>query len=155
MSDESASPRRRPLPMPVTNEEEIERVVRTFYKSVRADAQLGPIFERVIGDNWEPHLQKMFAFWSSVMLMSGRYKGQPMVAHMRLKMVQRHHFERWLGLFHKTTEELCTPETAEAFMERAARIAESLQMGMFFNPNSADPSRKPHIAAVQTGGKRP
>lgn len=133
---------RRPLPAPLTDEAEIEKVVREFYTRVRADAALGPIFERVIGDDWEPHLQKMFAFWSSVMLMSGRYKGQPMVAHMRLKSVQPPHFERWLDLFRQTTGDLCAPETAEAFMERAARIAESLQMGMFFSPAAADPASR-------------
>jgi hemoglobin len=130
---------RRPLPAPVTDEAEIEKVVRAFYARVRADASLGPIFERVIGDDWEPHLQKMFAFWSSVMLMSGRYKGQPMVAHMRLKAVRPPHFERWLELFRHTVDEICAPETADAFMDRAARIAESLQMGMFFSPAAADP----------------
>jgi hemoglobin len=63
-----------------------------------------------------------------------------MVAHMRLKAVRPEHFERWLALFRQTTAEICAPDTADAFMERAARIAESLQMGMFFSPASADPS---------------
>lgn len=138
MPDDRQGARRRELPLPVTNEQEIERLVRAFYARVRADAELGPIFDRVIGDDWEPHLQKMFAFWSSVMLMSGRYKGQPMVAHMRLKAVRPAHFERWLALFRQTAEELCAPETAAAFMERATRIADSLRLGMFFNPAAAD-----------------
>lgn len=138
MTDDREKARRRELPLPVTNEQEIERVVRAFYARVRADAELGPIFDRVIGDDWEPHLRKMFAFWSSVMLMSGRYKGQPMVAHMRLKAVRPAHFERWLALFRQTTEELCAPETAAAFIERATRIADSLRLGMFFNPAVAD-----------------
>jgi hemoglobin len=120
----------------VTDEAEIERVVRAFYAKIRDDEELGPIFARVIGEDWEPHLQKMFAFWSSVMLMSGRYKGQPMVAHMRLKAVQPPHFDRWLKLFGETTDALCTPDTAAAFQLRAGRIAESLKLGMFFNPAS-------------------
>mgnify|MGYP000504158293 CR=1 FL=1 len=123
---------------PLTNEHEIELLVRNFYTRIRADEALGPIFERVIGDNWEPHLQKMFAFWSSVMLMSGRYKGQPMVAHMRLKAVRPEHFERWLELFRQTAQETCDAETAEAFVQRAERIASSLQLGMFFNPATAE-----------------
>src|ERR1700710_1913835 len=41
----------------------IERLVRAFYDKVRADPVLGPIFAARI-DNWEPHLQQMFAFWS-------------------------------------------------------------------------------------------
>lgn len=122
------------LPPPLTDEAEIERVVRDFYGRIRADDVLGPIFNRVIGDNWEPHLQKMFAFWSSVMLMSGRYKGAPMVAHIRLKQVRPEHFDIWLTLFEATVTENCAPETAAAFLDKARRIAESLKLGMFFNP---------------------
>ena len=122
---------------PLTNEQEIELLVRSFYSRIRADETLGPIFERVIGDEWEPHLQKMFSFWSSVMLMTGRYKGQPMVAHMRLKSVEPEHFDRWLALFRETAEEICDAETAAAFLLRAERIANSLRLGMFFNPATA------------------
>ena len=123
---------------PLTNEQEIELLVRRFYGRIRADEVLGPIFEQVIGDEWEPHLQKMFSFWSSVMLMTGRYKGQPMVAHMRLKSVEPEHFDHWLTLFRETAEETCDTETAAAFLQRAERIANSLKLGMFFNPATAE-----------------
>lgn len=125
----------------VTNEQEIEQVVRSFYARIRSDAELGPIFERVIGDDWEPHLLKMCDFWSSVMLTTGRYKGQPMIAHLKLKQVTPKHFDRWLMLFRETTEEICKPDTADRFMEKAARIAESLQLGMFFRPERHDPEK--------------
>jgi hemoglobin len=124
----------------VTDEAEIEALVRHFYGRIARDEVLGPIFARVIGDDWEPHLQKMFAFWSSVMLMSGRYKGQPMVAHMRLKDVRPEHFERWLNLFEQSANEICEPDVAAAFLLRARRIAESLKTGMFFNPADHDPA---------------
>ena len=123
---------------PLTNEQEIELLVRSFYSRIRTDEVLGPIFESVIGDDWEPHLQKMFSFWSSVMLMTGRYKGQPMVAHMRLKSVEPEHFDRWLALFRETAEETCSAETAAAFLQRAERIANSFRLGMFFNPATAE-----------------
>lgn len=127
---------------PVTGEAEIDRLVRAFYMRIRADAVLGPIFNGAIGDNWEPHLLKMIDFWSSVMLTTGRYKGQPMLAHLRLKQVTPQHFDRWLTLFRETAEEICAPETAERFMEKAGRIAESLQLGMFFKPALHDPERR-------------
>jgi hemoglobin len=88
----------------------------------------------MIGEDWDPHLEKMCAFWSSVMLTSGRYKGNPMLAHLRLKMVTRAHFQRWLSLFRATAAELFAPEVAEAFIARAETIARSLQLGMFFRP---------------------
>jgi hemoglobin len=67
----------------------IETLVRRFYERVRADAALGPIFSARIAD-WEPHLQRMCAFWSSVALMSGRYHGQPMQVHSPLPIGARH-----------------------------------------------------------------
>ena len=96
----------------------IKTLVHTFYGKVRTDELIGPVFDRVIKD-WDPHLEKMCDFWSSVMLMSGRYKGNPMIAHMRLKMVRPEHFERWLALFIETAGEVCPPRAAEAFVGRA------------------------------------
>ena len=106
----------------------IERLVRGFYAKVQADALLGPVFAARIAD-WEPHLQRMCAFWSSVALMSGRYHGQPMQAHLPLP-VDAAHFDRWLALFEETARELCPPVAADHFIERARRIAESLELGI-------------------------
>lgn len=116
------------------DEDMIRKVVHAFYGKVRQDAFIGPIFARAIGENWDPHLAKMCDFWSSVMLMSGRYKGNPMVAHMRLKSVRPDHFARWLELFRQTVREICPPEAAEAFVTRSENIARSLQLGMFYRP---------------------
>ncbi len=106
----------------------IERLVRSFYERVRADEMLGPIFDARIRD-WEPHLQQMCAFWSSVALMSGRYQGAPMPKHLPLP-VDATHFDRWLALFEATAAEVCPPEAAAHFLERAHRIAASLELGV-------------------------
>ncbi|MEO3429310.1 group III truncated hemoglobin [Pelagibius sp. CAU 1746] len=124
---------RRPVHPDIT-EEMIRALVHTFYDKVRADAVLGPIFDRVIGERWDDHLAKMCDFWSSVTLVSGRYKGRPLPAHMRLKDVRPEHFTQWLALFRKTAKEVCPPDIAAVFIERAQRIAESFQLGMFFHP---------------------
>ena len=42
----------------------IETLIRAFYARVRRIALLAPIFESRIAD-WEPHLDNMFAIWSS------------------------------------------------------------------------------------------
>ena len=77
----------------------IAKVVDTFYGRVRQDPLLAPVFARV--EDWEAHLVKLRAFWSSVLLMSGRYHGQPMQAHFPLAIEQQH-FDRWLALFEPT-----------------------------------------------------
>ena len=106
----------------------IEQLVHGFYARVRSDAMLAPVFEARITD-WEPHLTQMCAFWSSVALMTGRYHGTPMVKHMRLP-IDAAHFDRWLALFEATAHELCPPVAAVHFIERARRIAASLEMGV-------------------------
>jgi hemoglobin len=106
----------------------IECLVRGFYAKVREDALLAPVFAARIRD-WEPHLERMCAFWSSVALMSGRYHGSPMAKHLPLP-VDATHFDRWLALFEETARELCPPAAAAHFIERARRIAESIELGI-------------------------
>jgi len=127
------NPRRKPV-HPDIGEDMVRQLVHAFYARIREDEALGPIFARVIGEDWGPHLAKMCDFWSSVMLMSGRYKGNPMIAHLRLKMVRPEHFARWLALFHATAQEECPPDIAAQFGARADNIAKSLQLGMFYRP---------------------
>jgi hemoglobin len=106
----------------------IERVVRAFYAKVREDPLLAPVFAARIED-WEPHLARMFAFWSSVMVTPGRYRGNPMAKHAPLP-VDAAHFDRWLALFADTAAELCTAPVAARFVERSRRIAQSLELGI-------------------------
>jgi hemoglobin len=74
----------------------------------------------------------MFAFWSSVALMTGQYHGRPMEKHLPLPVDARH-FDRWLELFRETAQEVCPPAAAVHFIERAHRIAESLELGIAGN----------------------
>jgi len=106
----------------------IERLVRTFYARVKADPLIGPVFAARIED-WEAHIVKLCAFWSSVALMTGRYHGQPMQAHIELPIASEH-FDRWIAMFEATANELCPPHAASHFIERARRIADSLELGI-------------------------
>lgn len=96
----------------------IDRLVRTFYGRARLDALIGPIFENKVHD-WDKHLGRMCAFWSSVALMSGRYHGQPMVAHLPLP-IDTPHFDRWLEIFAQAVHDVCPPAAAAHFLERRA-----------------------------------
>ena len=73
------------------------------------------------------------------MPVTGRYKGNTMIAHMRLKMVRPEHFKRWLALFRETAEELSPPEIAPLFICKADNTSGSLQLGMFYRPVGAVP----------------
>jgi len=106
----------------------IARLVDGFYDRVRRDPLIGPVFEARISD-WGPHLEQMKLFWSSVALMSGVYHGRPMPKHLPLPVDARH-FDRWLELFEGAAAEICPPAAAAHFIERARRIAESLELGI-------------------------
>lgn len=117
------------------SEDGIRRLVDAFYDKVRLDAELAPIFLRAIPGDWEPHLTRMYAFWSSVMLTTGRYKGNPVVKHLVIPGIQPHLFERWLALFNETCGELFVDGVSEEFRAKAARIAESLKLALFYRPD--------------------
>ncbi len=121
----------------VIDDATISRLVRAFYARVRKDPDLGPIFETAIGDHWDRHLDLMTDFWSSVMLTSGSYSGNPMVKHIRQRAIRPAHFTQWLALFDDTARQLFTPGCAESFIVKANNIARSLQLGMFFQPGAS------------------
>lgn len=119
-------------------------LVHGFYERVRNDTLLGPVFAERIAD-WGPHLEKMVAFWHSVALMTGTYKGAPMPAHVALPVEWRH-FERWLALFREAAAEICPPEGAAHVIERAERIARSLHMAIEDHKElQRDPAAPPRL----------
>ena len=128
----------------------IRRLVHTFYGKVRADATLGPIVAAVVED-WDHHLATMCMFWSSVTLMTGRYKGQPMQVHAKVPGLEPEHFAVWLALFRATAADVCPKDAAEVFIDRAERIAESLRLGIIAHRGgSIVPDVRPQAAISRT-----
>ena len=113
----------------VVSEETIRRQVHTFYARVRQDEVLGPVFNDAI-DDWDEHLAKLYDFWSSVLLATGRFRGSPMAAHARRPAIQDEHFPRWLDLFERTAQEVCPPRAAALFVEKSRMIGQSLRLGL-------------------------
>lgn len=107
----------------------LARLVEAFYARVRADSLLRDVFEDAVED-WPAHLERLAAFWSSVMLSSGRYKGTPVAAHLRhVDRITPAMFARWLDLWAEVTS-VQMPSAATALQEKAARIARSLQLAL-------------------------
>jgi hemoglobin len=109
------------------DEASIERFLRAFYGAAREDPLLGPAFAGVA--DWEGHIGTLSRFWGSVALMTGGYHGQPMRAHAHLALTPAH-FARWLALFEATARGYFTAEGVEHVLERARRIARSLELGL-------------------------
>jgi len=120
--------------------EQVSLLVDRFYDRVRSDEQLAPLFQQHMSLDWSQHLPRMKAFWRSVLLKTGEYKGKPVPAHTKMLNVDTADFERWLDLFGITVQEVFTPEAQPIVIEAAQRIASSLWLAM-----KADPFSKPPI----------
>ncbi len=117
------------MPSPdLCTEEEVSHLVHTFYANVRADGQLGPIFDRHVED-WDRHLAKMVDFWSSTLRGTARFRGTPMPKHIALPGLTAELFRQWLALFRHTTATLPNEPMRERADDLAGRIADSLWYG--------------------------
>lgn len=111
-------------------ETQIRRMVETFYRRVRDDDVLGPVFEERIGSEWDAHLDRMVDFWSTVLLASGRYRGDPIQAHRRIPGIASGHFDRWLELFRPVVHEIFPDGLAEDVYGRALRMRMVLERNL-------------------------
>lgn len=125
--------RRRPVHPSIT-EQQVSDLVDNFYIRVRNDSRLAEVFSAHMRNDWASHLPKMKAFWRSVLLKTGEYKGKPVPVHTRLNGVGTEDFHIWLNLFATTVAEIFSPAAQPIVMETATRIATSLWLAM-----SADP----------------
>nr|WP_306265340.1 group III truncated hemoglobin [Pararhizobium sp. IMCC3301] len=119
--------------------EQISLLVDRFYDRVRSDRELSPLFVRHMSRDWPGHLSSMKAFWRSVLLRTGEYKGKPVPAHARMQDVSTENFVRWLELFGATVREVFAPPAQPVVIAAAERIATSLWLAMKADPFSTPP----------------
>jgi hemoglobin len=105
----------------IQDETDVELLVNSFYTKVRNDALLDAIFAPVIKNNWDVHLKKMVDFWSTLLLYTRKYNGDPLPKHMPFN-ISKQHFDRWLQLFNETVDELFEGIIAENAKKRASSI---------------------------------
>ncbi|MHB8912605.1 MAG: group III truncated hemoglobin [Lysobacter sp.] len=120
-------PRSTPADDPLT-QRHIEALVERFYAKVRRDPVLGPIFNPAVHD-WDEHQRTLVSFWSSVVLKTATYRGNPMAAH-RPHPIRGEHFDHWLALWRETALEVMPPAHAQVFVDHATRIGYSLRYGL-------------------------
>ncbi len=107
--------------------DDIKALVDTFYEKVRNDELLAPVFNSRIGDRWPQHLEKMYAFWQTVLLDERTYFGSPFPPHAGLP-VDHSHFQKWMELFIETADSIFSGEKAEEAKWRAGKMAEMFEM---------------------------
>lgn len=107
----------------ITSLEDIKLMVNSFYDQVRKDDLIGPIFHARIQNDWQPHLEKMYRFWQTVLLNQHTYSGRPFPPHAQLP-VEKKHFDRWVNLFHQTVDKRFEGPQANEAKWRATKMAQ-------------------------------
>lgn len=111
----------------IQDKEDVKIFVDAFYKKVRIDMILGPVFAaKIPNDNWRPHLERMYSFWHTVLFAVRDYVGNPFSKHASLP-VQQAHFEKWITLFIETIDEHFAGERAEDAKMRAIKMGKLFQ----------------------------
>ena len=106
----------------ITELDDIIVFVDAFYEKVGQDELIGPVFNGVIND-WQPHLQRMYAFWNAVLFGVAGFKGNPFARHAPLA-IEEAHFNRWLELFSQTINNHFSGEMAELTKVKAKLMAD-------------------------------
>ena len=110
--------------------ESLTELVHDFYRDVRSDALLGPIFNGAIHD-WDDHLARLVEFWCTVVINSRSFRGDVFGKHMALDGVTPEHFTAWINLWITHTERIFVPEVAQELQNMALGIARNLFRGFF------------------------
>lgn len=119
----------------IKNRKDINQLVNRFYKKVRQDLILGPIFNAIIED-WEAHLELLSDFWESQLLTKRTYLGNPIAVHQEVDDKMNHtitseHFGLWLNIWFSTIDELFEGETAWVAKNRAQKMSTMLFLKIF------------------------
>ncbi len=123
----------------IENREDIRLLVNSFYDKVKADPQIGFIFNDIAKVNWEKHFPVMYDFWENTLFYTGNYTGNPMEKHRRLNELfplTAEHFQQWTHLFTSTVDELFIGAKAELAKQRAISIATLIQSKIIKPPDS-------------------
>lgn len=119
----------------ITNREDVSLLVNSFYKKIRKDDILGPIFNNIISD-WDAHLELLTDFWETQLFLKRKYHGNPVTAHQEVDDKTNHtisseHFGFWLNLWFETLDELFEGEVAWIAKNRAQKMSTMLFMQMY------------------------
>ncbi len=111
----------------------MELLVDQFYEQVLKDEVICFIFTKISPISVETHMPIMYDFWTSILLNSNAYKGNPMIKHFAINEkhpLEKVHFERWLSLWKATLEKHFEGPVAEEAFNRANQIAHLMEYKM-------------------------
>jgi len=114
----------------ILTHEDVTLLVNSFYDRVKNDDILGPIFNNVIED-WSHHLPKMYRFWGTVLFGAPGYSGNAIATHIAIDKkfpLQAAHYDRWIGLWKTTVDNLFAGEKAEEAKKRGMLMIQLINL---------------------------
>lgn len=115
----------------ISSREHIIELVNTFYDKVKKDETIGHIFHDIIGADWSHHLPIMYDFWTTILLHTAAYSGNPVKKHIdidkRIRLEEKH-YKRWQELWNETVDALFQGAVAEEAKKRAALMIQLIDM---------------------------
>ena len=115
----------------ISNRQDIELLVDSFYKKVLKDEVIGFFFTEVAPINWDKHMPIMYDFWETTLFHKAIYKGNPITKHVAINIkssLTKEHFDRWTSLFANTVDQHFEGMTATLAKQRATSIATVMQI---------------------------
>ena len=113
----------------IRNRHDIDRLMVLFYERAMSDPEIGYLFTDVARLDLEHHLPIIGDFWETMLFRTGdygRHGRNPLEVHGELASkspLLPEHFDRWLGIFEQSTDELFAGEVADFIKMRARAIA--------------------------------
>lgn len=104
------------------NIDDVKVLVDEFYRKVRNDDLLAPVFALRLTGDWQPHLDTMYRFWNAALFQVREYRGNPFSKHSMLP-IDGVHFEQWIKLFYETLDERFAGPVADEAKVRAMVMA--------------------------------
>ncbi|WGD34918.1 group III truncated hemoglobin [Olleya sp. YS] len=123
----------------ISTRDDVTLLVHEFYKKVRIDALLGPIFNDAITD-WETHLDHLVTFWETSLFigrkLEHKYTGNPLEAHVKIdtrynQTITELHFGVWLNLWYATIDQYFEGDVADNAKRRARKMGTFMYLKIF------------------------
>jgi len=121
----------------ITTREDIELLMKIFYKKLLDDNSISYVFTEVARINIETHIPVITDFWESILLHKNVYHNNTMKIHMDLNVkspLSSQLFNIWLSHFNNTLDELFNGKVAELARQRALSIATVMQIKIAQQP---------------------
>jgi len=104
----------------------VEAVIHDFYRRLRADPELGPVFNAI--EDRAGHERKIIGYWW--LAMGGRMADPPVVdmigAHARVGVTEAQ-LQRWLALFGEALRDHLPEELAAQWEQMAHAVGDKLR----------------------------